>query len=402
MTQEQIFIKLDFANAFNTMRRDVMLQAVYDTIPELYAFAHQSYSAESILQFGSFEIRSQLGPQQWDPLGPLLFCLPLQSVLRTLVSDFRVGYLDDTSLGGNLDQIRIDLSTIANLELSMGLRLNRRKCEYLSDSQLTHAEFANFQRMDRGTLTLLGAPLFRGNALYLALQNHSDTLDLALKNLISLQAQGALILLQSCFGAPKLTYLLRSAPCWDHPMLETIDGQMRQGLKRILNIKLDDTQWVQATLPIRDGDLRVRRVTMLASYRSLRAAIADQEVWEDEFEKEILEARKSTLPKGEDAAVTKQKSWDVPLIAIAMTLVWSSNNDPLDQARLLAVSAPHVGDWLLSVPIASCGLGLSNAAVRVAISLCLGLNLCAPHQCQFSKTTDPRGHHGLVCKQSGA
>ena len=53
MTQEQIFIKLDFANAFN---RDVMLQAVYDTIPELYAFAHQSYSAESILQFGSFEI----------------------------------------------------------------------------------------------------------------------------------------------------------------------------------------------------------------------------------------------------------------------------------------------------------------------------------------------------------
>ena len=54
MTQEQIFIKLDFANAFNTIRRDVMLQAMNDTIPELYAFAHQSYSAESILQFGSF------------------------------------------------------------------------------------------------------------------------------------------------------------------------------------------------------------------------------------------------------------------------------------------------------------------------------------------------------------
>src|SRR6218665_2762666 len=193
-------------------------------------------------------------------------------------------------------------------------------------------------------------------------------------------------------------------------MLETINGQMRQGLERISNIRLNDTQRVQATL-FRDGGLRVRRVTMLASSaylasaastRSLWAAITDQEVWEDKFEKEILEARKSTLPGGEDAALTKQKTWDVPLIAIAMTLVWSSNNDPLDQARLLAVSAPHVGDWLLSVPIASCGLGLSNAAVRVAISLCLGLNLCAPHQCQFSKTTDPRGHHGLVCKQSGA
>src|SRR6218665_1476687 len=106
----------------------------------------------------------------------------------------------------------------------MGLRLNRCKCEYLSDSELTHAEFTNFQRVDRGTLTLLGAPLFKGNALDLALQDHSETLDLALKNLVSLQAHGALILLRSCFGAPKLTYLLPSAPCWDHPMLETING----------------------------------------------------------------------------------------------------------------------------------------------------------------------------------
>src|SRR6218665_2664810 len=146
MTQEQIFIKLDFINAFNTVRRDFMLQAVYDTIPELYAFTNQSYSAESILQFGSFEIRSQLGPQQGDPLGTLLSCLPLQPVLRTLESEFRVGYLDDILLGGNLDQIRNDLSTIADLELSMDLRLNRRKCEHISDSELSHAEFTNFQR----------------------------------------------------------------------------------------------------------------------------------------------------------------------------------------------------------------------------------------------------------------
>src|SRR6218665_1137671 len=108
-----------------------------------------------------------------------------------------------------------------------------------------------------------------------------------------------------------------------------------------------------------------------------------QEIWEDEFEKEILEARNSTLPGGEDAAVTKQKTWDVTLIEIDKTLVWSSNNDPLDRGRLLAVSAPHAGDWLLTAPIASCGLGLSrpNEAVRVAIGLRLGLNLCSPHQC---------------------
>src|SRR6218665_222792 len=115
-----------------------------------------------------------------------------------------------------------------------------------------------------------------------------------------------------------------------------------------------------------------------------------------------IRSPKSTLPGGEDATLTKQKTWNVPLIAIDKTLVWSSNNNPLDQARLLAVSAPHAGDWLLKAPIASCGLGLSNEAVLVAIGLRLGLNLCAPHQCQCGETTDPRGHHGLVCKQSRA
>ena len=32
MTEDEIFVKLDFANAFNTLRRDIMLQLVYDTV----------------------------------------------------------------------------------------------------------------------------------------------------------------------------------------------------------------------------------------------------------------------------------------------------------------------------------------------------------------------------------
>ena len=35
MTDDEIFVKLDFANAFNTLRRDIMLQTVYETIPEI-------------------------------------------------------------------------------------------------------------------------------------------------------------------------------------------------------------------------------------------------------------------------------------------------------------------------------------------------------------------------------
>src|SRR6218665_3607289 len=74
-----------------------------------------------------FVVRSQMGPQQGDPLGPLLFCLPLhclQPVLRSMRSSFRIGYLDDLSLGGKKDDVRQDIALIENLESSLGLVLN--------------------------------------------------------------------------------------------------------------------------------------------------------------------------------------------------------------------------------------------------------------------------------------
>ena len=83
----------------NTLRGDVMLRRVHDVTPELYAFVCQKYSEESILQFGRFVVRSQMGPQQGDPL---LFCLPLQPTLRSLKSHFKLGYLDNISLGGHV------------------------------------------------------------------------------------------------------------------------------------------------------------------------------------------------------------------------------------------------------------------------------------------------------------
>lgn len=134
------------------MRRDVVLQAFYHTIPELYAFTHQPYSAESILQFGAFEIRSQMCPPQRG----LPWALALLSTTTTslayaacMETDFRLGYLDDISLGGKLDHVRQDPFTIVDLELALGVRLNRLKCDYIhehvSEVELTDAEFDCFQ-----------------------------------------------------------------------------------------------------------------------------------------------------------------------------------------------------------------------------------------------------------------
>jgi len=58
----------------------------------------------------------------------------------------------------------------------------------------------------------------------------------------------------------------------------------------------------------------------------------------------------------------------------------------------------HSGDWLFAMPIASCSLRLDDEAVRVAVGLRLGLDLCVPHQCHCDSLVDARGLHSLVCK----
>jgi hypothetical protein len=70
-------IKLDYKNAFNSLRRDSMLEAVHTALPEAYAFIHASYSSPSNLFYGSDILSSEEGVQQGDPLGPLLFCLTI-------------------------------------------------------------------------------------------------------------------------------------------------------------------------------------------------------------------------------------------------------------------------------------------------------------------------------------
>jgi len=78
----------------------------------------------------------------------------------------------------------------------------------------------------------------------------------------------------------------------------------------------------------------------------------------------------------------KQSFWDAPSIAHVRQLVQESNADAYQRAQFLVASASHSGDWLLALPIASCGLRLDDEAIHVAVALRFGLDLGAPHTCR--------------------
>ena len=107
-----VVVKLDFSNAFNSLHRYDMLSAVHSRIPKIYTHCHSAYSQSSILFHGPYTVSSQEGPQQGDPVGPLLFCNSIQPLLSSLESELNLGYLDDVSLGGPVDTVAADVAWI--------------------------------------------------------------------------------------------------------------------------------------------------------------------------------------------------------------------------------------------------------------------------------------------------
>ena len=77
-----------------------------------------------------------------------------------------------------------------------------------------------------------------------------------------------------------------------------------------------------------------------------------------------------------------QKDWDRPLIDFLAYLVLENAETLRDRARILG-SVQESGAWLHSLPSPQLGLFLDDNAVRIAIGLRLGTQLCQPHTCRW-------------------
>jgi hypothetical protein len=96
---------------------------------------------------------------------------------------------------------------------------------------------------------------------------------------------------------------------------------------------------------------------------------------------------------------TRQSSWDNACCQQVASLLLDEAADSESKARLLASVEDTAGAWLNTVPILSLGLKLSDDAVRVAVALRLGTNICEPHDCICGQHVNALGTHGLACKR---
>ncbi|KAL0208312.1 hypothetical protein P9112_010899 [Eukaryota sp. TZLM1-RC] len=139
LSQENNFIfNLDFKNAFNSVKREAIFEIIKSDFPELSSFFYHFYGKESDLIFNSFGLKSSSGVKQGDPLGPLLFCLAIHKTLNIIKQKYPsikiVAYMDDISLIGSFDLLKLVAQEIADSYENIGLHLNASKCLLIGSS----------------------------------------------------------------------------------------------------------------------------------------------------------------------------------------------------------------------------------------------------------------------------
>ena len=139
----KVLVKLDFANAFNSVSRQQVLASARSQFPSLSRWVNWCYGEASYLQFGGSVLQSAGGVQQGDPLCPLLFAAavqPLATQLQQSSLDLATFYLDDGILAGDVGAVASALRLVQQRSADIGLHLNLNKCEVVGLGSLSAAQ----------------------------------------------------------------------------------------------------------------------------------------------------------------------------------------------------------------------------------------------------------------------
>ena len=100
--------------------------------------------------------------------------------------------------------------------------------------------------------------------LILRLNNKFEDITRFFDNLCQISAHDAVLILKFLLCMLRILHLLRCSPCNSLHTIADIDHILKANICNIANVDLSVFQWTQVSLPIRSGDLGIRRGVSLA------------------------------------------------------------------------------------------------------------------------------------------
>lgn len=290
--RDKVLLSLDLSNAFNTMRRKFVAEAITRLCPELSLFFQWSYSNSSPLLAadGSIVARSATGLRQGDPLGPLLFAIAFQPILDHLSDKYGikcsiVSFLDDSFARLDSDIASAYVADFKDLCAAQGLSTNISKSRLLHPlgASVTSSNFLGCPHLvcgDEG-LCIMGRPFGNDTYVHKILDKIVVKATSSARLLCQLDSNIAIPLLRYCINT-KMGYYTRIIPDNTFAIhLTTFDSVIDSCLATIASFQGENTKCIMGDkqklvrgLPQKLGGLGLNRCTDISPIAYIASSIS--------------------------------------------------------------------------------------------------------------------------------
>ena len=428
---------VDFSNAFNTLDRGVMLSAIKKVCPQFFNYAVFCYGAPTALVGDGFSLWSARGTQQGDACGPLFFSVSVQGLAEQTARCVRSSkwYMDDGALIGTLPALQAAFDAIVAEAPRLGLSLNVSKCVLYGPNNEFPQRAGAFASVPVTPwvegITLLGAPIGSDSFVRDFVDKKVSSLENSLVRLSGLHCpHSTSLILRSCLGACKVTYLLRVVNLQHGRFLAgAISSLLRGAWSDLCGAPVNPASWALATLPIRLGGLGVldpaEFVDFAALTSFLSAALSSSTSGVSlpnlpgELFDSLLSAREAApslarllldaLSSPADLGVvghskivrsfTSQSDWMHEAHSIRATRWDLDASDRMSTLRQLFCGA-NAGKWLTAPPKPGGFLDPHEWQLLLRWRLGLPVSPMGPCPCCHAPM-DPLGDHALSCAAAG-
>ena len=444
---DRVILKLDFANAFNTISRSVALSELLEHFPQLARWAQWLYGHRSYLTFGSHLLESATGVQQGDPLGPLLFACAIHPLVKQLAELSRnapgneghgltLFYLDDGIICGDVHAVAEALRLVQAECGRLGLSLKLSKCELILASGATSVDLGQlFPRdvlvdpvtgRDRvvrdGNFEFLGAPIGSDTFCAKVTKERVNEAATALEAICKHQdTQIGVRLLRACAGFCKLVYSARVVGPHAHANeLALFDQKVRQAFADLTGLYTTDEEWEQAGRGFDTAGLGLRHTARHAPAAYLASRVASRArcgeidphfVWEIDDPQSAPAAALTALnaqlePNGyfdqERLESAKQKTLSIAIDQASFQR-HLARLSVSGQADLRSETLPGASGFLSCIPSKSIGLAMAPAEFIVELQTRLQMPVYQTDRyCPCcAAVLDTRGCHARKCMAAG-